>query len=129
MYIIIYMFKYAPQDLCESLFKFYWFFKLCFITFTVLEQLAVLNVTQDHLELKINWEKSGKQPVDFNNFKVCIFLFYPFFFSYMVFKFLNMTCLCFFQFYKLFNLSIFPFFNAKLMDKYFALTIAFYLYK
>ena len=54
------MFKYAPQDLCESLFKFDCFFKLCFITFTVLEQLAVLNVTQDHLELKINLEKSAK---------------------------------------------------------------------
>lgn len=79
MYIIIYMFKYAPQDLCVSLFKFCWFFKLCFITFTVLEQLAVLNVTQDNLELKINWEKSEKQPVDFDNFKVGIFLFYPFF--------------------------------------------------
>ena len=73
------MFKYASEDVCESLFKFDCFFKLCFITFTVLEQLAVLNVTQDHLELKINWEKSAKKPVDFDNFKVGIFLFYPFF--------------------------------------------------
>ena len=129
MYIIIYMFKYASQDVCESLFKFDCFFKLCFITFTVLEQLAVLNVTQDHLELKINWEKSAKKPVDFDNFKVGIFFILSLFFSYLIFKFLNMTCLCFFQFYKLFNLSIFPFFNAKLMDKYFALTTTFYLYK
>ena len=73
------MFKYAPQVLCESLFTFYWFFKLRFITFTVLEQLAVLNVTQDNLELKINWEKSKKQPVDFDNFKVGVFLFDHFF--------------------------------------------------
>ena len=73
------MFKYAPQVLCESLFIFYWSFKLRFITFKVLEQLAVLNVTQDNLELKINWEKPKKPPVDFDNFKVGVFLFDHFF--------------------------------------------------
>ena len=83
MYITIDMFKYVPQVLCESLFTFYWFFKLCFITFTVLEQLAVLNVTQDNLELKINWEKSKKQPVDFDNFKVGVFLFDHFYFFFI----------------------------------------------
>ena len=35
----------------------------------------MLNVTQDNLELKINWEKSEKQPVDFDNFKVGILSF------------------------------------------------------
>ena len=82
MYIIIYMFKHVPQVLCESLFTFYLFFKLRLITFTVLEKLTVLNVTQDNLELKINWEKSKKQPVDFDNFKVGVFLFDLFLFIY-----------------------------------------------
>ena len=108
------MFKYASQVLCESLFIFYWFFKLRFIIFTVLEQLAVLNVTQDNLELKISWEKSKKQPVDFDNFKVGVFLF-DHFFSYMIFQFLNSLCLSFFHFCELFKLSILPLLNSKLI--------------
>ena len=50
------------------------------MTFTVLEQMVVLNVIQDNMELKINWEKSEKQPVEFH--KVGIFLF-GVFFSYI----------------------------------------------
>ena len=57
------------------------------MTFTVLEQIVVLNVIQDNMELKINWEKSEKQPVEFH--KVGIFFIWCFFF--LAFGFLIFT--------------------------------------
>ena len=49
--------------------------------------MVVFNVIQDNMELKINWEKSQIQPVEFH--KVGIFLFGVFFFlifDFLVFK-------------------------------------------
>ena len=109
------MFKKALRALCESLFEFHCSFLN--YAFTVLEQLAVLNVNQDNLELKINWEKSEKQPVDFENFLVGILFILPLFFSYMIFQFLNRLCLCFF--FSFMICKIFPFFNSKLIKQMF----------
>ena len=38
--------------------------------------MVVLNVIEDNMELKINWEKSEKQPVEFHKvgiFCLCVF--------------------------------------------------------
>ena len=59
-------------------------FVVFYVTFTALEQIVVLNVIQDNMELKINWEKSVKQPVEFH--KVGILFIWCFFF--LVFDFL-----------------------------------------
>ena len=62
----------------------YLLFVVFYVTFTDLEKIVVLNVIQDNMELKINWEKSVKQPVEFH--KVGIFFIWCFFF--LVFDFL-----------------------------------------
>ena len=46
--------------------------------------MVVLNVIQDNRELKVNWGKSEKQPVEFH--KVGIFFVYIFF-LYLIFRF------------------------------------------
>ena len=48
--------------------------------------MVVLNVIQDNMELKINWEKSEQQPVEFHKVGiVCVCVF----FLYLIFRFLD----------------------------------------
>ena len=58
------------------------------MSFTVLEQIVGLNVIEDNIELKINWEELQKQPVQFHKVGIFLFLFVLFFVFFLVFDFL-----------------------------------------
>ena len=58
------------------------------MSFTVLEQMVGLNVIQDNIELKINWEELQKQPVQFHKVGIFLFWFVLFFVFFLVIDFL-----------------------------------------